>query len=130
MASETDWFSEETATFGDRLAGAREALGMSQEDLSRRLGVKLKTTRAWENDMSEPRSNKLLSLSGVLNVSIRWLLTGEGDGVAAFEEEEALSPDANDLLIEMRALRNRIDEDAKRLGVLEKRLRPLLKATT
>lgn len=43
-----DWFSEEIATFGDRLAGAREALGVSQEDMARRLGVKLKTVVSWE----------------------------------------------------------------------------------
>ena len=38
--SENDWFSEETATFGDRLAGAREGAGLSQKDLASRVGVR------------------------------------------------------------------------------------------
>ena len=44
------WYSEETSTFGDRIVGAREAAGMSQSQLARRLGVRLKTLTDWEND--------------------------------------------------------------------------------
>ena len=59
------WFSDETATFGDRLAGAREAQGLSQEDLARRLGVRLKTIQAWEDDLSEPRANRLQMMADI-----------------------------------------------------------------
>ena len=45
---EADWFGPETATFGDRVAGAREARGMSQSQLARRLGVKKETLVGWE----------------------------------------------------------------------------------
>ena len=38
-----DWFDPETSTFGDRVAGAREAAGMTQKQLAKRLGVKLVT---------------------------------------------------------------------------------------
>ena len=75
------WYSEEAATFGDRVTGAREALGLSEDALARKLGVKLKTVRAWEGDLAEPRANKLQMLAGILNVSIMWLLTGQGDGL-------------------------------------------------
>ena len=34
-----DWYGEASATFGDRLAGAREAAGLSQEALAAKLGV-------------------------------------------------------------------------------------------
>jgi DNA-binding XRE family transcriptional regulator len=47
-----DWFSEDTSTFGDRLAGAREAAGMTQAQLAKRLGVKLTTMQSWEEDLS------------------------------------------------------------------------------
>lgn len=118
-----DWYSESTATFGDRLAGAREALDLSGEDLSRRLGVKLKTLQNWENDVSEPRANRLQMLSGILNVSIPWLLTGEGDGPEAPDPE--LPEEMAELLAEIREQRARIAVAADRLGVLEKRLRTL-----
>jgi len=126
--AENDWFSAEYTTFGDRVAGAREALGMSQQDLSRRLGVKLKTIRAWENDISEPRSNKLMRLSGLLNVSIMFLLNGEGDGLEAPEEQQPLAPGVEEILTEIRDLKNQINQSADRLGRLEKNLRTILKA--
>ncbi len=75
------WFSAEVATFGDRLAAAREAAGMTQKALATRLGVRLTTVQAWEDDTSEPRSNRLQMLAGMLSVSLMWLLTGGGDGL-------------------------------------------------
>lgn len=121
------WFSEDTATFGDRLAAGREALGMSQSDLARRLGVKLKTLQAWEQDLSEPRANKLSMLSGVLNVSLPWLLTGEGQGLDAPEDEAPLTEDIAGLLTEMRQLKTMLSQAGEKLGGLEKRLRRALK---
>ena len=96
-----DWYGPDAATFGDRLAAAREAAGMTQKQLAKRLGVKLGTLNAWENDMSEPRANRLSMMAGILNVSIMWLLTGEGDGLAAPEDEVTIPPEINDLLVEI-----------------------------
>lgn len=117
------WYSEEEATFGDRLAGAREAEGMTQSELARRMGVKISTLRNWENDMSEPRANKLNMASGVLNVSLRWLLTGEGEGVVQPEEEAENAPEIRDLLLEIRDIRTQMTTSADRLARLEKKLR-------
>lgn len=129
-ATETDgWYGPDAATFGDRLAAAREAAGMTQKQLSKRLGVKLSTLSGWENDLSEPRANRLSMLSGLLNVSIMWLLTGEGDGVPDPEGEEAIAPAVNDLLIEIRDLKSQITGAADRLGRLEKQLRLTLKSS-
>lgn len=75
------WYDADTATLGDRITGAREAAGLSQPELARRLGVRLATVRAWEDDQAEPRANKLQMLAGLLGVSIMWLLTGTGDGL-------------------------------------------------
>jgi len=126
-AESTDWYSNEIATFGDRVAGAREALGLSQADLARRLGVKLKTVRAWEDDLSEPRANKLQMLAGLLNVSIMWLLNGEGDGLDAPAEEAMLPADVRAMLTEIRQVKTEMSAMADRLGLLEKRLRATLK---
>ncbi len=112
----TDWYSDDAATFGDRMAAAREVTGLSQRDLAARLGVKDKTIKAWENDTSEPRANKLQLLAGVLNVSMRWMLTGEGEGVSAPEDEVELSSDVSALLAEMRELRGQAGTLADRIG--------------
>ena len=42
MSKNEDWFGPDAATFGDRVAGAREAAGMTQAQLARRLGVPLR----------------------------------------------------------------------------------------
>ncbi len=127
--TETGWFSQDAATFGDRMAGAREAAGMTQAQLARRLGVRLRTVTAWENDQSEPRANKLQMLAGLLNVSIKWLLTGEGDGLEAPAKEVELASDASAVLAEMRQLRTELTRLNDRLGHLEKRVRLLLQET-
>lgn len=121
------WYAAETATFGDRLAAGREAAGMTQAQLAKRVGVKLATLRGWEDDLSEPRANQLQTLCGILTVSLPWLLTGEGDGVQAPGEAGELSQDVAGLLTELRALRTELSAGIDRLGVLEKRLRATLK---
>ncbi len=121
-----DWYSEDAATFGDRLAAAREHLGMTEEDVARRLGVKSDTVRKWEGDLAEPRANKLQMLSGILNVSLRWLLTGEGAELDA-PGAETLDREVADLLREFRGLRSEMTRTIERMGILEKRLRGALR---
>lgn len=119
------WFSDQSATFGDRLAGAREEMGLSQQDLAGHLGVKLRTILDWENDLNDPRANKLQMLAGVLNVSIPWLLTGEGDGISA--PGQPVSPDTEALLAEISGIRGQMADMAQALASLESRLRTTLK---
>ncbi|MCG6901041.1 MAG: helix-turn-helix domain-containing protein [Rhodobacter sp.] len=121
------WYSNHAATFGDRIAAGRETLGLSQEDLAKKLGVKLRTIQSWEDDLAEPRANKLQMLAGVMNVSLMWLLNGEGDGVADPEADGALSRDITGLLTEIREIKGSITQAADKLGGLEKRLRRALK---
>lgn len=69
--------SEET--LGGRIVYAREQQELTTAQLARRVGVKSETLQGWELDRSEPRSNRLLTLAGMLNVSPTWLLTGAGE---------------------------------------------------
>ncbi|MBU2983224.1 helix-turn-helix domain-containing protein [Lentibacter algarum] len=117
-----DWFDPETSTFGDRVAGAREIAKMSQEELAKRLGVKLATLQNWENDMAEPRANKLSMLAGMLNVSIMWLLEGEGEGQGPLEGASD-GADLEAIIAEIVDLKGRSIRTANRLSALEKRLR-------
>ena len=76
-------------TLGGRLVRAREAQDLTPTQFARRLGIKTATLEAWESDRSEPRSNKLLMLAGMLNVSPTWLLTGAGESpIDAIDETE------------------------------------------
>ncbi|WP_319826574.1 helix-turn-helix transcriptional regulator [Thalassovita sp.] len=127
MSDEHDWYGPETATFGDRVAAAREAASMTQKQLAKRMGIKTGTLREWEQDLSEPRVNRLMMMAGILGVSMGWMLTGEGDGVSPPQDEGTVSPDVNELLLEIRDLKGQIAGTADRLGRLEKRLRIKLK---
>lgn len=125
--TEDGWYDPNATTFGDRLAGAREQAGMTQAELAKRLGVKLKTLKSWEDDLSEPRANKLSMMAGMLNVSLLWLLSGEGDAPEAPQDSVELSEDVIDLLGEIRDIRSQLALSTDRLDRLEKALRAQLK---
>ena len=116
------YFGEDVATLGDRITAAREAQGLSQAEFARKLGVKLKTVQNWEDDRTEPRANKAQMVSGVLGVSVSWLLIGEGDGIP--EPSEATVPEGvKDVLDELRQLQSDMTQQVRRIGSIEKRLR-------
>lgn len=123
MSDEKDWYGPDAATFGDRLAGAREAAGMTQTVMARRLGVKKSTIVAWENDLSEPRANRLSMMAGMVNVSIKWLLTGEGEGMDVPQEVSEENLNLAEAVAELRAIRGEMRASAERAARLEKRLR-------
>ncbi|UWQ90227.1 helix-turn-helix domain-containing protein [Rhodobacteraceae bacterium M382] len=122
-----DWYGPDMATFGDRVAAAREAADMTQAQMARRLGVKKATVIGWEQDLSEPRANKLSMLSGLLNVSMRWLLTGEGDDMLVPAEADA-PQDFSEVLRELRSMRENMRQQAERAALLEKKLRKLVES--
>ena len=127
MIDDLDWYGPETATFGDRLSAAIEKSGMTQKLVAKRLGIKVSTLKSWEQDISEPRANRLSMLAGLLGVSIMWLLHGEGDGVEHSDKETQVTPEINDLLFEVRALQTGLLSSADKLAKLEKQLRSKLK---
>mgnify|MGYP001828380423 FL=1 len=122
-----DWYGPETATFGDRIAAAREMADMSQSELARRVGVRVSTLRSWEDDLSEPRANRLSMMAGLLNVSMTWLINGQGEGLEAPLDEAALDTTAHDILNEMREIRSDMLARVEQLSRLEKKLRAMLK---
>lgn len=129
MDSGDDWYSVQTATFGDRVAAAREAAGMSEPELARRLGVRVATVRSWEGDHSEPRANRLSMMAGLLNVSMMWLINGNGNGlVAPREATEPQALETRKVLRELRELRRDLISRAEQVGRLEHRLNATLMA--
>jgi HTH-type transcriptional regulator, cell division transcriptional repressor len=116
-------YSDAAATFGDRLAHARETLGLGQGQLAQRLGVSPATLRNWEEDRAEPRANRLQMLAGMLNVSMVWLMSGQGT------QPLRPGPDRQGIevcLQDIRHLRTEHDRIGERLERLERRLRAAL----
>lgn len=128
--TQDDWFSDDCATFGDRLAAAREKTGMGRGKFARRLGVKKSTVASWEEDLTEPRANRLQMMAGLLNVSITWLLYGEGEGVSAPDASESPDMKLDDILAEIRDIKTQISQSGDRLARLEKRLRTRMKESS
>jgi DNA-binding transcriptional regulator YiaG len=119
----SDWYSQDAATFGDRVSAAREQSGLTQKDLARRLGVRTSTVRNWEDDLSEPRANRLSMMAGLLNVSMMWLINGKGEGMDSPPDTGEVTPDMRAILNELRELRADMVARAEQMARLEKRLR-------
>jgi transcriptional regulator with XRE-family HTH domain len=119
----SDWYSQKSATFGDRVAAAREQSGLTQKELARRLGVRTSTIRNWEDDLAEPRANRLSMMAGILNVSMMWLINGQGEGMDSPPETGEVTSDMRAILNELRELRVDMVARAEQMARLEKRLR-------
>jgi transcriptional regulator with XRE-family HTH domain len=119
----SDWYSQSAATFGDRVSAAREQSGLTQKDLARRLGVRISTVRKWEDDLSEPRANRLSMMAGLLNVSMMWLINGKGEGMDFPPDIGEVTLDMRAILNELRDLRADMIVRAEQMARLEKRLR-------
>ena len=123
MTDALNWYGEDVATFGDRLEAARRNANLSQRELAKHIGIKSSTLKNWEDDVTEPRANKLNTLAGMLNVSLMRLINGEGDGLEASDENSASDANLDAALIAIRELRVQMMHSANRLAKLEKRLR-------
>ncbi len=121
VVSEENIFEQSTGdgdTMGGRICRARDAMGLSTAQLARRLGVKSTTLAGWELDRAEPRSNKLVMLAGVLNVSPSWLLTGLGESPSSEinpGQIEAIRQQVETMRDQMRAMVEQMDQVIERL---------------
>lgn len=69
---------------GGRLRLAREARGLTQEELARRVNVTASTVSKWEQGArANPQSRAMVAVAALLGVSLDWLLLGKGRGPAA-----------------------------------------------
>lgn len=68
--------------FGIRVKNSRINKGLSVSQLASRIGVKPETVKKWESGETGPRPNKVNQLSGILGVSMIWLLAGEDEKIS------------------------------------------------
>tara|TARA_Y100001968_G_C19187894_1_gene633709 strand:- start:289 stop:711 length:423 start_codon:yes stop_codon:yes gene_type:complete len=117
------YYSEKIATFGDRLCAAREAYGLSQKDFATKVGITVRTVQAWENDVNEPRANKLQMVSALLNVSMVWLMSGLGNGVnPPMEFSQNTSDEESEIIKEIHNIRKASQDLVSKIDVLERKL--------
>ena len=67
---------------GEKIRQQRRLLNIKQEELSKLVGVSLKTIQRWENGERSPRLDEITKLAEALKVSSNYLM----------EQEETLSP--------------------------------------
>ena len=76
-------------TTGQRIASRRKLANLSQEDISRELGVSRQAVSKWESDAGLPDIDNLIKLSKRFGVSVGWLLGTEQD--PSFDPSTGLS---------------------------------------
>ncbi len=64
------------SSFGERLRGRRDFLGITQGELVKKSGISLASIQSYERG-NIPKGDYLLTLSEVLECSVDWLLKGE-----------------------------------------------------
>ncbi|MCP4129447.1 MAG: helix-turn-helix transcriptional regulator [bacterium] len=70
--------SEIIAKINERILTARKAFGLTQEDMSKQMGVSRSHFAKIEKNLQSPSYNFLLKLSEKFNVSLDWLISGRG----------------------------------------------------
>lgn len=71
-----------------RIRETRRALGLTQDELARRVGVSRSAIAQWETDRTGQVRANLARVAAVLGVSVGYLLTGEADGAMAETADE------------------------------------------
>ena len=67
-------------SIGNKLAEARKAANLTQEQLAERLGVTRQAVSRWESDAAYPETDKIVRMARLLNVSCDYLLRVGGRG--------------------------------------------------
>lgn len=73
-------------TIGDRIKECRKDLGMSQEKLAELLYMKKSTICKYENNQNDVGSSMIVELANVLHTTPNYLLLGEEDNNAWFDD--------------------------------------------
>ena len=112
-------FIDENQTLGGRLQNARARQGLSISEVAKLSGVQKKTLMNWELDRSEPRSNRLIQLAGVLGVQAAYLLDGQGGAAPLPQRSE---DEVKAVLADLEAQAETLARDVLRIGEAIQRL--------
>jgi len=62
--------------FGTKIKERRNALGVSQRELGKQVGVTHATISMWESDVNSPKTENFMNLAKALQMSVEELLAG------------------------------------------------------
>lgn len=65
-------------TIGDRVRLARTQKGLTQQQLADHFGIARVSVTQWENNTTQPGSDKLIGLTELLGGDAEWYITGKG----------------------------------------------------
>lgn len=65
----------------ERIKGLRKSKGLSQEELADRIGVSRQAVSKWESGQNVPDPDKIILLSGALEVTTDYLLLGKASAL-------------------------------------------------
>ncbi len=99
--------------FGVRLSQARTAKKVTQQELANRLGVDEASVIAWESGTREPRTNRVVMLSGILGVSVNWLVDGSDDEILMHKDSHIKSQinELKDIILKAQESLQRLEND-------------------
>jgi len=92
--------------FGKRLKELREAKGLRQEDIGKKINVGKSAVSQWENNIRTPDAYVILQLADFFNVTTDYML-GRTDDPRPFSKDTIAEPDSNDPV-------DKLPEQAKR----------------
>lgn len=113
--------------FSDRLKEFRKTLGLTQEELATRMGLKRNTIATYEMGKYEMPESSILLLCRLYNISRDWLQYGEGemflpdDEIKSIARKYDLSPKAEQVL------ENFLKMDQKQRDIFVEGLREITK---
>lgn len=81
----------------DRLKTLRKTLKLTQEEFSKKIGIKRNTLANYEIGRNEPIDGIIFSICREFNVSEEWLRTGSGDMFIEMLEEDELAGYCGDI---------------------------------
>jgi len=104
----------DSRSFPQRLKYALNIRGFAQVDLAQYLGISSVSMSSYTNGKFLPDKRRLARMAEFLNVSMRWLITGEGD----IDDK----PEAMNLMMRMEDTRVRIRRDEHGISTISIRL--------
>lgn len=88
-------------SFGDNLKLIRKERGITQEQLAEMLDVSRQAVSKWEAGNGYPETDKLVTISKKLNVSLDYLMDNEPTGVSEVKEKTVVYAPSNKIAITM-----------------------------
>ncbi len=109
-------------TLGGRISLARESAMQSIEDTACQLGVTTQIWMDWECDRASPESYHMPLITGVLRISLPWLVAGQGLGPTPFvsaSDVEEVRRELHSATVDAICAQNRVQELLRRLQELD-----------